>query len=156
MNINLTLIMQAVAFGVFTWFCAHFIWPWLMSKIDERQKQIAEGLAAGEQGRQNLASAEKRVADLLAEAKSRSSEIIAQGEKLKAEAIDAARGEAKAEAERIIAQAKSEIGQETLRAKEALRDQVAVLAVAGASKILRREIDARAHAELLAQLRKQL
>ena len=82
MNINLTLIMQAIAFGVFIWFCARFIWPPLMRAIDTRQSQIAEGLAAGEQGRQSLASAEKRVADLLAEAKSRSSEIIAQGEKL--------------------------------------------------------------------------
>ena len=156
MNFNLTLIMQAVAFGVFIWLCAHFIWPVLMSAVDKRQKQIAEGLTAGEQGRQNLASAEKRVADLLAEAKTRSSEIIAQGEKLKAEAIEAARGEAKTEAERMIAQAKAEIDQEVLRAKESLRDQVAELAVAGASKILSREIDARAHAGLLAQLRKQL
>jgi F-type H+-transporting ATPase subunit b len=156
MNMNLTLIMQAVAFALFIWFCARFIWPPLMRAIDTRQKQIAEGLAAGEQGRQNLASAEKRVADLLAEAKSRSSEIIAQGEKLKADAIAAARGEAKHEAERIVAQAKAEIDQEITRAREQLRDQVADLAVAGASKILRREIDARAHAELLAQLRQQL
>jgi F-type H+-transporting ATPase subunit b len=156
MSINLTLVMQAIAFGLFIWFCAHFIWPPLMRAIDTRQKQIAEGLAAGEQGKQNLVSAEKRVADLLAEAKSRSSEIIAQGEKLKSEAIDAARSEAKAEADRIIAQAKGEIEQELARARESLRDQVADLAVAGASKILRREIDARAHAELLAQLRRQL
>ena len=156
MSINLTLFMQAIAFALFIWFCARFIWPPLMRAIDARQKQIADGLAAGEQGRQNLATAEKRVADLLAEAKTRSSEIIAQGEKLKSEAIDAARGEAKAEAERIIAQAKSEIDQEVTRAKETLRDQVAALAVAGASKILRREIDARAHADMLAQLRKQL
>jgi F-type H+-transporting ATPase subunit b len=156
MNINLTLIMQAVAFGVFIWLCARFIWPQLMKVVETRQNQIAEGLAAGEQGRQSLASAEKRVADLLAEAKQRSSEIIAQGEKLKSEAIDAARSEAKAEAERIVAQAKDEIDQEITRARESLRDQVADLAVAGASKILRREIDARAHAELLDQLRRQL
>jgi F-type H+-transporting ATPase subunit b len=156
MSINLTLLMQAVAFGVFIWFCARFIWPPLMRAIDTRQKQIEEGLAAGEQGRQSLATAEKRVADLLAEAKARSTEIIAQGEKLKSEAIGAARGEAKAEAERILAQAKAEIEQEVTRAKQALRDQVADLAVAGASKILKREIDARAHAELLGQLREQL
>jgi F-type H+-transporting ATPase subunit b len=156
MNINFTLVMQAVAFAAFIWFCARFIWPPLMRAIDTRQKQIAEGLAAGEQGRQSLASAEKRVADLLAEAKTRSAEIIAQGEKLKSEAVDAARGEAKAEAERMLAQARAEIQQEIQRAKESLRDQVAELAVAGASKILRREIDARAHAELLAQLTRQL
>src|SRR6266498_718655 len=95
MQINLTLVMQAIAFGVVIWFCALFVGPPLMRAIDTRQKQMSEGLAAGEQGRQSLASAEKRVADLLTEAKSRSSEIIAQGEKLKSEAIDAARGEAK-------------------------------------------------------------
>jgi F-type H+-transporting ATPase subunit b len=156
MNFNLTLLMQAVAFAVFIWFCARFVWPYLMEAIETRQKQIAEGLAAGEQGKQSLATAEKRVADLLAEAKSRSSEIIAQGEKLKSEAIGAARSEAKAQAERILAQAKAEIEQEVARAKEALRDQVADLAVAGASKILKREIDANVHADLLASLRQQL
>src|SRR5512144_3447359 len=152
MNFNLTLIMQAIAFGVFIWFCARFIWPPLMRAIDTRQKQIADGLAAGEQGRQNLASAEKRVADMLAEAKSRSSEIIAQGEKLRTETVDAAKAEAKAEAARILAAAKDEIEQEVVRAKEALRDQVADLAVAGASKILKREVDPKAHAELLASI----
>ena len=156
MNINLTLVMQAVAFALFIWFCARFIWPPLMRAIDTRQKQIADGLAAGEQGRQSLATAEKRVADLLTEAKSRSSEIIAQGEKLKSEAIASARGEAKAEADRILAQARAEIEQEIQRAKETLRDQVADLAVAGAAKILRREIDAKAHVDLLTQLRQQL
>ena len=156
MQINLTLLMQAVAFGVFIWFCARFIWPPLMRAIDTRQKQIAEGLAAGEQGKQSLATAEKRVADLLAEAKSRSSEIIAQGEKLKSEAIEASRSEAKTQADRILAQAKAEIDQEVGRAKEALRDQVAELAVAGAAKILRREIDAKVHADLLSELRRQL
>jgi len=156
MNINLTLLMQAVAFAAFIWFTAKFIWPPLMRVIEGRQKQIADGLAAGEQGRQNLASAEKRIADMLAEAKSRSSEIIHQGEKLKTEAIDAAKSEAKAEAERIIAAAKTEIDQEVVRAKEMLRNQVADLAVAGASKILKREVDAKAHADILASLRQQL
>jgi F-type H+-transporting ATPase subunit b len=156
MNINLTLFMQAAAFAVFIWFTARFVWPPLMRVIEGRQKQIADGLAAGEQGRQNLASAEKRIADMLAEAKSRSSEIIHQGEKLKTEAIDAAKSEAKAEAERIIAAAKTEIDQEVVRAKEMLRNQVADLAVAGASKILKREVDAKAHADILASLRQQL
>ena len=156
MNINLTLFMQAAAFAVFIWFTARFVWPPLMRVIEGRQKQIADGLAAGEQGRQNLASAEKRIADMLTEAKTRSSEIIHQGEKLKTEAIDAAKAEAKAEAERIIAAAKSEIDQEVVRAKEMLRNQVADLAVAGASKILKREVDAKAHADILASLRQQL
>ena len=156
MNINLTLFMQAAAFAAFIWFTAKFIWPPLMRAIDTRQKQIADGLAAGEQGRQDLASAERRIGDMLAEAKTRSSEIINQGEKLKTETIDAAKGQAKAEAERIIAMAKAEIEQEVVRAKEMLRDQVADLAVAGAAKILKREVDAKAHAAILASLREQL
>jgi F-type H+-transporting ATPase subunit b len=141
---------------VFIWLTAKFIWPVMMGAIETRQKQISEGLAAGEQGRQNLASAEKRVSDMLAEAKTRSSEIIHQGEKLKTETIDAAKTQAKAEAERIIATAKSEIEQEVVRAKEMLRNQVADLAVAGAAKILKREVDAKAHADILASLRQQL
>lgn len=156
MNINLTLLMQAAAFAAFIWFTAKFVWPPLMRAIEGRQKQIADGLAAGEQGKQSLASAEKRVADMLAEAKSRSHDIIAQGEKLKSETVDAAKAEAKAEAERILAAAKAEIQQEVARAKESLRNQVADLAVAGASKILKREVDAKAHADLLAAIRQEL
>jgi len=156
MNINFTLFMQAVAFFAFIIFTAKFVWPPLMRAIETRQKDIADGIAAGESGRQNLASAEKRIADMLAEAKSRSHEIIAQGEKLKSETIDAAKAEAKAEADRILTAAKAEIGQEISRAKEALRGQVADLAVAGAAKILKREVDPKAHADLLAAIRQQL
>ena len=156
MNINLTLLMQAAAFAAFIWFTAKFVWPPLMRAIDTRQKQIADGLAAGEQGRQSLASTEKRIADMMSEAKARSSEIIAQGDKLKTETIEAAKAQAKEEADRILAGAKSEIEQEIMRAKEALRNQVADLAVAGAAKILKREVDAKAHADLLAAIRQQL
>jgi F-type H+-transporting ATPase subunit b len=156
MNINLTLLMQAAAFAAFIWFTAKFVWPPLMRAIDTRQKQIADGLAAGEQGRQSLASTERRIADMMTEAKARSSEIIAQGEKLKTETIDAAKAQAKAEAERILVAAKAEIGQEVMRAKEALRNQVADLAVAGASRILKREVDAAVHADLLAAIRREL
>src|SRR4051812_27821518 len=141
MDINFTLVMQAVAFAVFIWFTARFVWPPLMAAIESRQKQIAEGLAAGEAGKQSLANTEKRVADMMAEAKTRSSEIIAQGEKLKTETIEAAKGEASSEAERILAAAKAEIQQELTRARESLRNQVSELAVAGASKILKREVD---------------
>jgi len=156
MNINLTLLMQAAAFAAFIWFTAKFIWPPLMRAIETRQKQIADGLAAGEQGKQSLASAEKRIADMLAEAKSRSHDIIAQGEKLKSETIDAAKTDAKAEADRILAAAKAEIQQEVARAKESLRNQVSDLAVAGATRILKREVDAKAHADLLAAIRQEL
>jgi len=156
MDINFTLVMQALAFGAFIWFTAKFVWPPLMGAIENRQKQIADGLAAGEEGKQNLANAERRIADMLAEAKSRSSEIIAQGEKLKTETVEAAKHEAKAEAERIIAAARGEIQQELARAREALRDQVSELAVAGAAQILKREVDPKAHADLLAAIRQQL
>jgi F-type H+-transporting ATPase subunit b len=156
MNINLTLLMQAVAFGVFVWLCARFIWPPLMRAIETRQKTIADGLAAGEEGRQSLSRAEKEVAQMLSDARTRAAEIIAQGEKLRSETVDKAKGEAKAEATRIVAAAKAEIVQEATRAKEALRNQVADLAIAGAAKILGREIDAKKHAEMLASLQKQL
>lgn len=156
MDINFTLVMQAVAFFAFIWFCAKFVWPPLMGAIETRQKQIADGLAAGEEGKQSLANAERRIAEMLAEAKTRSSDIITQGEKLKTETIEASKRDAKVEADRIIAAAKSEIDQEISRAREALRDQVADLAVAGASRILKREVDAKAHAELLASIRAQL
>jgi F-type H+-transporting ATPase subunit b len=156
MNFNLTLIMQAVAFGLFIWFCAKFIWPPLMRAIETRQKQIADGLAAGEQGRRELANAEKRDAEMLAEAKAKSSEIVAIGEKFKAQTIEQAKVDAKAEADRIVAAAKAEIEQEVARAKEQLRDSVADLAVAGAAQILKRDVDRGVHAQLLAQLKSEL
>ena len=156
MNINLTLVMQAVAFAVFIWLSAKFIWPVMMGAIETRQKQIADGLAAGEQGKQSLASTERKIADMMTEAKQRSSEIIAQGDKLKNETIEAAKLQAKVEADRILAGAKAEVEQEIQRAREALRNQVADLAVAGASKILKREVDAKAHADLLAAIQREL
>jgi len=156
MNMNLTLLMQAVAFGLFIWFCAKFIWPPLTRAIETRQRQIAEGLEAGEQGRRSLASAQTRIEGLMNEAKQKAAEIVATGEKFKADTVEAARSEARAEAERIIASAKAEIDQEVTRAKETLRNQVADLAVAGASRILKREVDAKAHADLLASLRAEI
>jgi len=156
MNINLTLLMQAVGFGLFIWFTAKFVWPPLMRAVETRQKQIAEGLAAGEQGRKNLVTAEKRVGEMIAEAKVKAGEIVAIGEKFKADAMDRAKVEAAAERERIIAAAKAEAQQEYTAARELLRTQVADLAVAGAAKILKREIDAKAHADLLATIRQEL
>ena len=156
MNFNLTLIMQAVAFTAFIWFCGRFIWPPLMRAIETRQKQIADGLAAGEQGRRELASAEKRDAEMLAEAKAKQAEIVAIGEKFKAETIEQSKVDARAEADRIVAAARAEIEQEVARAKEQLRNSVADLAVAGAEKILRKDVDQKVHADLLAQLKRQL
>ena len=156
MDINLTLIMQAVAFAVFIWFCAKFIWPPLMRAIDVRQKQVADGIAAGQQGRENLASSEKRVNDLVAEARAKASEIVAQGEKIRSETVASAKTEAKTEADRIVTAAKAEIAQEVARAKEDLRKQVSKLAITGAGKILQREVDASAHAAMLRELETQL
>ncbi|HEY1329352.1 MAG TPA: F0F1 ATP synthase subunit B [Casimicrobiaceae bacterium] len=156
MNMNLTLLMQAVAFALFIWFCAKFIWPPLTRAIETRQRQIAEGLEAGEQGRKSLATAEQRVAQMLDEAKKKAAEIVATGEKFRTDTVEAARSEARSEAERIIASAKAEIDQEVSRAKEQLRNQVADLAVAGASRILKREVDAKAHADLLSSIQGEL
>ena len=156
MNMNLTLIMQAVAFALFIWFCAKFIWPPLTRAIETRQKQIAEGLQAGEQGRQSLASAQTRIEAMMNEAKQKAADIVATGEKFRTETIEAARGEAQAEKERIIAAGHAELEQEVTRAKESLRNQVADLAVAGARQILQREINPQAHADLLAAIQRQL
>lgn len=156
MNINLTLFAQAAAFAAFIWFTYRFVWPHLMGAIEARQKQIAEGLAASEAGRNSLAKAEVKIGEMMADAKHRSADIIAQGEKLKTETIEQAKAAAKAEADRILAGARAEIQQEMARAKEALRDQLGDLAVTGAAKILQREVDAKAHAELIASIKRQL
>jgi len=156
MNINLTLIMQAAAFAAFIWFTAKFVWPPLMRAVETRQKQIADGLAAADEGRKSLANAEKRIADLVGEARTKASEIVAQGEKFRQETVEQAKAEAKAEADRIVAAAKAEIAQEIARAKEDLRHQVSSLAIAGAEKILKREVDAKAHADLLAEIQRQV
>ncbi len=156
MNINLTLLMQAVAFGLFVWFTAKFVWPPLLRAIERRQKEVAEGLAAAERGRNELAEAGKRSEAELSDAREKAQDIISRAEKRAAQIVDEARQAARAEGERLIAGAKAETDQQATNAKEQLREQVAALAVAGAEKILRREIDAKAHAELLAQLKQEL
>ena len=156
MNINFTLLMQAAAFAAFIWFTAKFVWPPLMRAVETRQKQIADGLAAADEGRKSLANAEKRIADLVGEARAKAGEIVAQGDKFRQETVEQAKAEAKAEADRIVAAAKAEIAQEVARAKEDLRHQVSSLAIAGAEKILQREVDAKAHADLLAEIERQV
>ena len=156
MNINLTLIAQAVSFAIFIWFTVKFVWPPLLRAIEQRQSQIADGLAAAEKGRQSLEVSSKQAEVAIAEARARAQEIIAQAEKRGSQLIDEAKNAAREESGREKAAAKAEIDQEVSRAREALRDQVAALAVAGAEKILRREINAQAHAELLAQLKKEI
>jgi F-type H+-transporting ATPase subunit b len=156
MSFNLTLIAQAVAFALFIWFTVRFVWPPLLRAIEARQKTIADGLAAAEQGRKSLEFSAKQAVEEIAGARGRASEIIAQAEKRAVQVIEDAKVAAKAEGDREKAAAKAEIQQEAARAREKLRDDVAVLAVAGAEKILRREIDAKAHADLLDGIKKQL
>lgn len=156
MNINLTLISQAMTFAIFIWFTVRFVWPPLMRAIENRQKTIAEGLAAGERGKRELELASQRSGDVVREAKQRAADIIAQAEKRAAEIVDEAKTAAREEGGRILVGAKAEVEQEVFRAKEALRQHVADLALAGATKILRREVDEKAHAELLASLKAEL
>jgi len=156
MNINFTLIAQAIAFAVLIWFTVKFVWPPLLKAIETRQKEIADGLAAAADGRNALEVAAKKSEVTLTEAKQKASEIVAQAEKRGTQIIEEAKANAKAEGERIIAGAKAEIDQEVNRAKEGLRAQVSTLAIAGAEKILRKEIDAKAHSELLSKLAAEL
>lgn len=156
MDINFTLFSQAAAFAVFIWFTVKFVWPPLMRAIEDRQKTIADGLAAGERGKHQLELASHRSSDALKEAKQRAADIIAQAEKRASQIIEEAKGTAKDESDRIIVGAKAEVDQEVFRAKETLRQQVADLAVAGAAKILRREVDAKTHAELLISIKAEL
>ncbi len=156
MSFNLTLFAQAAAFALFIWFTVKFVWPPLLRAIEARQKSIADGLAAGEQGRKSLEVSSKQAEQAIQDARSRSAEILSQAEKRAAQVVEEAKANAKAEGEREKTAAKAEIQQEVSRAREKLRDQVAALAVAGAEKILRREVDAKAHADLLDGIKKQL
>jgi len=156
MNINLTLFAQALVFAAFIWFTVKLIWPFMLRAIETRQKTIADGLAAAEQGRRSLETSTRQAEDAVSQARSRAAEILAQAEKRAAQLVDEARSAAKEEGNREKAAAKAEIEQEVTRAREQLRDHVASLAVAGAEKILRREVDAKAHADLLESIKRQL
>ena len=157
MNINPTQVLsQIVMFALFVWFCARFVWPPLMRAIESRQKQVADGLAAAEKGRQSLEISAKQADQAIAEARTRATEILGQADKRAAELIEEAKMAAKEEGAREKAAAKAEIEQEYARAREQLREQVAALAVAGAEKILRREVDAKVHGDLLNSIRQQL
>jgi len=156
MNLNFTLFAQAAEFLLFIWVTVKVIWPWLLRKIEERQKLIADGLAEAERGRSSLADAQKQTEVLLREARARAQEIVISAEKSASQRIEESKGQAKAEGERLVAAAKAQIEQEVQSAKQKLREQVASLAVSGAEKILRREVDAKAHADMLNQLKAQL
>ena len=156
MNINFTLFAQAIVIAAFIWFTVKFVWPPLMRAIEQRQKQIADGLAAGERGREELEAAGKRAHEELAKARARVGEIIASADKRDMQMLEEAKAVAKAEADRIIVAAKADIDQQVARAKDMLREQVAALAVAGAEKILRREVNAKTHGEMLDQLKREI
>jgi len=156
MNMNMTLIGQSITFAVFVWFCMKFVWPPIVNALEARKKQIADGLAAADRGKHELELAAKRASESLHEAKQKSAEIIAQAEKRATQMIEEAKNAAKEEGDRMIAAAKAEIEQEGHRAREALRAEVATLVVAGAGKILRREVNSQAHADLLEAIKNEL
>jgi F-type H+-transporting ATPase subunit b len=156
MNLNLTMVAQALAFILFIVFVMKVVWPPLLRAIEARQKQIADGLAEAERGRSALTEAEKQKEILLREARARAQEIVVAAEKAASQRIEESKSQAKSEGERLVAAAKSSIDQEVQSAKQQLREQVAALAVSGAEKILRREVDAKAHADMLNQLKAQL
>ena len=152
MNINATLFAQMIVFAILIWVTMKWIWPPLMAAIEDRQQKIAEGLAAADRSKKDLAQAEERVNEVLREARGKASEIINQAEARRAQIIDQAKEEAIEEANRQKAAALAEIASAAARAREDLRKQVSVLAVAGAEKLLRREIDGNAHRALLDEL----
>lgn len=156
MNIGLTLIAQALAFAGLIWIVATKIWPPLLSAIEERQAKIADGLAAADRSKKDLAQAEEKVNEVLREARAKANEIIAQAETRRLQIIDVAKDEAVAEAQRVKAAADAEIEQSANKARQELRKQVSVLALAGAEKLIRREIDSNAHKALLDELASEI
>ena len=152
MNLNYTLLGQMISFAILIWFTVKFIWPPLMAAIEERQQKIAEGLAAADNAQKNLAQAQDKVNEALKDARVKANEIIDQAHARANQIVDAAKNDAITEGNRQKALAQSEIEASANRAKEDLRKQVSALAVSGAEKLLRREIDASAHKALLDEL----
>jgi len=156
MNINLTLIGQLISFAIFVWFTMKYVWTPIMGALETRKKEIADGLAAAERGQHEQELAKERAKDVLHEAKSQAAEIVAQAQKRAAEIVDEAKGTARTEGERIVSSAQTEIEQETNRAREQLRSKLGALAIAGAEKILRKEINADAHKDIVEALAKEI
>ncbi len=152
MNINATLIGQAIAFFLFVVFCMKYVWPPILQALTERKAKIADGLAAAEHGKHEQGLAEERAKVLLREAKDQAAEIINRADKRASEIVDEARDDAKSEGARLMTAAHAEIDQEVNRVKEDLRGQVVSIALAAAGKVLEREVDESAHTELLNKL----
>jgi len=155
-NLNATLFAQIVVFFILAWFTMKFVWPPIMKALDERATKIAEGLAAAERGRQSFDLAAKHSAETMREGKEKVAEVIAQADKRALQIIEDAKVQARFEAEKIVAGAQAEIEQAAARAKEGLRERVAELAIAGAEKILRREVNASVHADMLSAIKQDL
>jgi F-type H+-transporting ATPase subunit b len=155
-NLNATLFFQMIVFFVLAWVTMRFVWPPLTKAIEERRQKIAEGLAAAEKGKSDLAQTQAKITAMQETAKAELHGRMTDAEKQGAQIIERARAEAEVERARIVEQARQEAAQEVQRARDVLRDQVANLAVQGASQILKREVDQKAHADLLTQLKTQL
>ena len=156
MNINMTLIGQSITFLVFVWFCMKFVWPVIRKAMDERTQRITDGLAAAERAQKDLGLAQDRVAQQLREAKTEAATIVEQANRRAAQIVDEAKTKAREEGDRIKTAAQAEVEHEMNRAREQLRAQVGALAVAGASRILGKAVDASAHRELVDQLAAEL
>jgi F-type H+-transporting ATPase subunit b len=155
-NINATLFLQAIVFAILVWFTMKFVWPPIASALDERAAKIAHGLAAAEHAKIELSNAHREVELKLAETRNESTTLLADAERRAQHLIDDAKARASEEAKRIVAAAQAEAAQEAVKAREALREQVATLAVKGAEQILRKEVNASVHADLLGRLKTEL
>jgi len=155
-DFNLTFIGQTIAMIVFVWFCMKYIWPPLMAAIEERQKEIAAGLAAAERGQQSLDKAQAEAEHIVSEARKQATTILDQAHARANEIVAEGKADGTKERERQVAAARAEVEQETNRAREELRGQVSAIAVASAEKILRREIDSKAHEDILSKLAAEL
>ncbi|MDC8784960.1 F0F1 ATP synthase subunit B [Roseateles koreensis] len=156
MNINATLFLQAIVFAILVWFTMRYIWPPVMKALDERAQKIADGLAAADKAKSELANANKKVDEQLALTRNETTKLLADAEKRAAAIVAAAAGQAQEKAAKIVADAQAEADASSVRAREVLREQVAALAVKGAEQILQREVNASVHAELLGRLKTEL
>jgi F-type H+-transporting ATPase subunit b len=156
MNINATIIGQAIVFLILIWFSVKFIWPPLLRAIEDRQKKIADGLAAAERGQKELHQASGDAQAIVDEAREKALKIVDQANRRSSEIIEEARSTAISEGQRLVGDARQEVALEQARARDALRKDVATLAVAGASRLLEREIDPKAHADLIEKLAREI
>ena len=156
MNINATLFLQAIVFAILVWFTMKFVWPPVTKALDERAEKIASGLAAADKAKSELTNANKRVEDELAKSRTETATRLADAERRGQAIVEEAKAKATDEGSKIIAAAKVEADQQTVKARETLREQVAALAVKGAEQILRKEVNAGVHADLLGRLKTEL